>query len=375
MPLPYSADLRERVLLAYEHSEGTAAALARRFRVALNTVKNWVRAAESEGRRVAKPLGHGPDRVWARPSVRCCANWWRLTIMPPWPNMARGWRGRPGSGSAGRCSVSPSSAWAWHVKKDAPGERAGTRRCRRRTRRLCRTGQEHRARDPGLSRRDRDQYQADAALCARPAGAARLRHRTRSLAPPHRARRAGAERPGLRHDRARCHRLAGVSGVSATRPDPLLAPAQARRHRGHGPPRCPSPAPGARAVGPSTGSGVPVSRCCPCRATPPTCRRSNPAGPSSRRPCAPLSRARLRPSRNRSSRPSTPSLPKMPRAGSAIAGMLCQANPKTALVLQLGFILRFLYCKDRKLLVEDPGVPSEVDGTRWISEVEKLWLR
>jgi len=47
--------------VAYEHGEGTAAALARRFRVALNTVKNWVRAAESEGRRVAKPLGHGPE--------------------------------------------------------------------------------------------------------------------------------------------------------------------------------------------------------------------------------------------------------------------------------------------------------------------------
>jgi transposase len=61
MPLPYSTDLRERVLVAYEHGEGTAAALARRFRVALNTVKNWVRAAESEGRRVAKPLGHGPQ--------------------------------------------------------------------------------------------------------------------------------------------------------------------------------------------------------------------------------------------------------------------------------------------------------------------------
>jgi transposase len=61
MPLPYSTDLRERVLLAYEHGEGTAAALARRFRVALNTVKNWVRALEREGRRVAKPLGRGPE--------------------------------------------------------------------------------------------------------------------------------------------------------------------------------------------------------------------------------------------------------------------------------------------------------------------------
>ena len=61
MPRPYSVDLRERVLSAHEHGEGNAAALARRFRVALNTVKNWVRAVESEGRRVAKPLGHGPE--------------------------------------------------------------------------------------------------------------------------------------------------------------------------------------------------------------------------------------------------------------------------------------------------------------------------
>ena len=60
MPLPYSADLRERVLLAHEHGEGNAATLAARFRVAVNTVKNWVRAAVREGRRVAKPLGRGP---------------------------------------------------------------------------------------------------------------------------------------------------------------------------------------------------------------------------------------------------------------------------------------------------------------------------
>jgi transposase len=61
MPLPYSTDLRERVPVAYEPGAGTAAALARRFRVALNTVKNWVRAAERAGRRVAKPRGHGPE--------------------------------------------------------------------------------------------------------------------------------------------------------------------------------------------------------------------------------------------------------------------------------------------------------------------------
>jgi hypothetical protein len=45
------------------------------------------------------------------------------------------------------------------------------------------------------------------------------------------------------------------------------------------------------------------------------------------------------------------------------------------LVLQLEFILKFPHRKDKKLLGENPDIPSEVDGTRWISEVEKLWLR
>jgi transposase len=60
MPLPYSADLRKRVLLAHEHGAGNASTLAGRFRVARSTVRNWVRAAATEGRRVAKPLGRGP---------------------------------------------------------------------------------------------------------------------------------------------------------------------------------------------------------------------------------------------------------------------------------------------------------------------------
>jgi transposase-like protein len=218
MPLPYSTDLRERVLLAYEHGEGTAAALARRFRVALNTVKNWVRALEREGRR----------------SGKCCASWWRPTTMPPWPNMARDCRRRPGSASASRCSRSPSSAWACPEKKDPPGERAGARGHHRRTRRLCRSRPEHRARGPGLSRRDRGQHQADAALCAGTARPARLRHRARPLAPRHGARSPGAQRLGLCHDRARCDRLAGVSGFSATGGDPSTAAAQAGRHSRHG---------------------------------------------------------------------------------------------------------------------------------------------
>jgi hypothetical protein len=55
MPLPYSADRRERVLLAPEQGEGHAAVLSRRFRVAFNTVKKGVRAAETEGGQTAGP--------------------------------------------------------------------------------------------------------------------------------------------------------------------------------------------------------------------------------------------------------------------------------------------------------------------------------
>jgi transposase len=60
MVRPYSADLRERVLAAWEQGEGTAAELAQRFRVSKATVNNWRRALRTEGRRHAKPLGHGP---------------------------------------------------------------------------------------------------------------------------------------------------------------------------------------------------------------------------------------------------------------------------------------------------------------------------
>jgi transposase len=111
MPLPYSMDLRERVPVAYEPGAGTAA-LARRFRVALNTVKNWVRAAERAGRRVAKPRGHGPEPRLGAAERAVLRRVVAADMMPPWPNMARDRRRRPGSGSAGQGSVSPLSAWA-----------------------------------------------------------------------------------------------------------------------------------------------------------------------------------------------------------------------------------------------------------------------
>jgi transposase len=58
MPRPYSADLRERALLAHEHGEGGAAALARRFRIGVSTLYRWLDEAR-QGRRAARPVGHG----------------------------------------------------------------------------------------------------------------------------------------------------------------------------------------------------------------------------------------------------------------------------------------------------------------------------
>ena len=55
MPRAYSADLRERVLLACERREGSREAIARRFRVAASTLYDWLRAARAEGRRGPKP--------------------------------------------------------------------------------------------------------------------------------------------------------------------------------------------------------------------------------------------------------------------------------------------------------------------------------
>src|SRR5919199_3661459 len=60
MPRAYSADLRERVLAAWERREGTQAAIAHRFSVSEATVENWLRQARREGRRGPKPHAGGP---------------------------------------------------------------------------------------------------------------------------------------------------------------------------------------------------------------------------------------------------------------------------------------------------------------------------
>src|SRR6476659_981292 len=61
MPNPYSADLRERVLLADEAGLPPAV-VAQRLGVGRATVCLWPRQARAEGRRCAKPHGGGRAR-------------------------------------------------------------------------------------------------------------------------------------------------------------------------------------------------------------------------------------------------------------------------------------------------------------------------
>src|SRR3954453_17653730 len=61
MPNPYSADLRERVLLA-DAVGLSPAVVAARFGVGLSTIYLWREQARAEGRRCAKPHGGGRAR-------------------------------------------------------------------------------------------------------------------------------------------------------------------------------------------------------------------------------------------------------------------------------------------------------------------------
>ena len=60
MPRPYSIDLRERVLAAYEAGAGSQAEVARRYRVGERTLSSWLKAARGAGRRAPKPRARGP---------------------------------------------------------------------------------------------------------------------------------------------------------------------------------------------------------------------------------------------------------------------------------------------------------------------------
>ncbi|MPR13090.1 helix-turn-helix domain-containing protein, partial [Microvirga tunisiensis] len=64
MPQPYSADLRERVLVACERGDLPQVEIAYRFQVCPATVSNWRRQEREDGRRSPKPHSGGvPSRL------------------------------------------------------------------------------------------------------------------------------------------------------------------------------------------------------------------------------------------------------------------------------------------------------------------------
>jgi len=60
MPGAYSADLRERVLLACARGRLSRAKIAKAFQVAESTVYRWLQTWRTEARREAKPHAGGP---------------------------------------------------------------------------------------------------------------------------------------------------------------------------------------------------------------------------------------------------------------------------------------------------------------------------
>ena len=98
MPRAYSADLRERVLAAYEGGEGRQSEVARLYRVGERTLSGWLKVAREEGRRSPEPRRGGRPAAGGRRRP----GWWRSGTTPPWPSTPTCSPSAPGSGAAPR---------------------------------------------------------------------------------------------------------------------------------------------------------------------------------------------------------------------------------------------------------------------------------
>jgi transposase len=151
MPKPYSADLRERVLLAGEAGLPPAA-VARRFGVGLSTVYLWRQQAR-EGRRCAKPHGGGraPGIDPAGEAIL------RALVSERNDRTLDEYREQLAARTGGRRVSRPTLCRAlrrlglWH-KKDATRQRAGPRRHPRGAGSLLCTDRSARPQGAGLCR-------------------------------------------------------------------------------------------------------------------------------------------------------------------------------------------------------------------------------
>jgi transposase len=128
MPNPYSADLRERVLLA-EETGVPPAVVAGRFGIGLATVYLWRQQARAEGRRCAKPHAGGRARgidaageAILRALVAERNDRTLTSTESSWQSAVVGRR------SAGRPCAARCGGSGYGAKKDAARQRAGSRR-------------------------------------------------------------------------------------------------------------------------------------------------------------------------------------------------------------------------------------------------------
>ena len=61
MPAPLAISLRQRLVDAYSNGEGSFAEMARRFKVAINSAKNWVAQQRTTGNLDPKPIPGGSN--------------------------------------------------------------------------------------------------------------------------------------------------------------------------------------------------------------------------------------------------------------------------------------------------------------------------
>ena len=246
MARPYSADLRDRMLLAHEHGEGGASALARRFRIGLSTLYRWLDDLRDEGRRARGPWATDGGRWAARKT--CCGRWWRNRTTRRWPSMPSGSRRAPGGGAVPRRSAAPCGGSACRARKVAPRHRAGPPGRGRGPCRVAPGARRHRAGAAGLPRRERPRHPPDPDPRPRPAGRARAgpcaleaaaRDPDRGLGP---GRGRGADDGRGRHRRDGLRRLhrrragpgpeaAAGGGAGAGQPLRPQDPGRARRPR------------------------------------------------------------------------------------------------------------------------------------------------
>ena len=152
MPKPYSADLRERVLLAGEAGLSPAI-VARRVGVGLSTVYLWRQQARAEGRRCAKP--HAGSRTLGIDAageaiLRALVSERNDRTLDEYTEQLAARTGRPRASRPTLCrALRRFGLWR---KKDVARQRAGPRRHPRGTDGLLRADPADRAHGAGLCR-------------------------------------------------------------------------------------------------------------------------------------------------------------------------------------------------------------------------------